>query len=102
MEETGDPLYSVEEVKDFAKNHGLRLSVDGADEATETANIPGWGGLGACEMLLKNAWKLTEARGGRAISGSDIREALRQMEGATGFERTKARTRHGGRKVVAA
>ena len=102
MDETGDPLYSIEEVRQFARNNGLRLTNDGASEATETGNIAGWGGLGACKNLLINASKLTDARGARAIRASDVREALRQMEGAPGFERTKARRRDGGRKVAAA
>ena len=85
---TGDPLYTVDEVARLAKSMGLRLTGDGAELLTELTNILGWGGLGKCAMLLLNARLLA---GEAAISERHLSRALREMEGAAGFERVELR-----------
>lgn len=85
--DSGNPLYTVDEVIRFAKSMQLRLAGDAAEFITELCNIPGWGGLGKASMLLLTAKVLAGVDPGR-IELKHVQSALRQMAGATGFQQT--------------
>lgn len=51
----GRPLYTVDEVIAYATEMKIRLTTDGADEATNFVNALGWGGLGKLMYLLLGA-----------------------------------------------
>lgn len=107
LAETGDPLYRAEEVAKFAKSMGIRLTGGGLDYATELASLLGWGGLGSLGALLLNARAMAaayEAKTGRPCSFDVelLRRALRNMEGASGFDRVRVRAAQRREKVAVA
>ena len=83
---TRRPLYSIDEVIEYAKAMNLRLDTSAADEVTMLASTLGWGGLRSAGYLMLNANLLS--RGG-LIKLKHINSALREMEGYDGFDRTK-------------
>lgn len=86
--ETGDPLYTVDEVVKFAKTMQLRLAGDAAEFITELCNIPGWGALGKASMLLLTAKLIAQSQRTETIELKHVQRALRDMAGATGFHQT--------------
>lgn len=99
---TGRPLYTVDEVRAYATEMGIRLSIGGAETATDIANTLGWGGFGALGYLLINAHTLMTRDAKRVVDENHINSALRQMEGASGFSRVKQRLDAPARKVKTA
>lgn len=100
-------LYTVEEVRDFAMNMGIKLTIGAQEEASKYANLLGWGGFGSLGFLLINAHTLAtlESRGRQTnphVHEKHINSALRQMEGASGFDRVKHRTAQSERRVKTA
>lgn len=96
LADTGDPLYSPSEVSKFARSMGIRLTGDGLGFATELACLLGWGGLGSLGALLLNASAIArskEAKEGKPcpFDAELLRQALRNMEGASGFSRVTVR-----------
>lgn len=105
------PLYTVDEVVNFATASGIRLTINAAEIATDLANLLGWGGFGSLGFLLINAQHIAirEAEiNGRPshrvhVHDRHVDHALRQMEGASGFDRVKHRsTEQTQRKVAVA
>lgn len=86
--QSGNPLYNVDEMYEYAASMGLKLTVDGASRAAELSSELGWGGLRSTAYLLLNAGLISK---GKPISEQAINAALRQMEGFDGFQRTTAR-----------
>jgi hypothetical protein len=82
----GRPLYTVDEVMKFAKSMSIKLNISGACELTDLANTLGWGGLRSASHVLINAASLAR---GRVVTDKTINSALKKMEGADGFARTK-------------
>jgi DNA transposition AAA+ family ATPase len=103
---SGRPLYTVDEVTAFAQATGIRLTTNAAEIGTDLANLLGWGGFGALGFLLINANILALRESGRStnvwVHDRHINSALRQMEGASGFDRVKQRTEQTQRKVAVA
>lgn len=95
----GRPLYTVDEMYEYAASMGLKLTVDGASRAAELSSELGWGGLRSTAYLLLNAGLLMK---GKPITEKAIDHALREMEGFTGFQRTTARLAASARKVAVA
>lgn len=103
---TGRPLYTVDEVTEFAKATGIRLTTNAGEICTDLANLLGWGGFGALGFLLINANMLAVKESGKStgvwVHDRHINSALRQMEGASGFDRVKQRVEQPQRKVAIA
>jgi len=97
--EKGKPLYTVDEMYEYAASMGLKLTVDGASRAARLSSEFGWGGLRSTAYLLLNSAMLTK---GKPISEDAINHALREMEGFTGFQRTTARLAASEKKVAVA
>lgn len=95
---SGTPLYTVDEIMKYAKEMNLRINITGAGEVTDLANTLGWGGLRAAAYLLLNAATLSK---GKLITERHVLSALRQMEGADGFQRTKAKSEFAKKTAVA-
>lgn len=101
----GTPLYTVDEVLAFSKAMGIRLTLDGADEALGYANTLGWGGFGALGFLLINAQSYARHKTGNpraSVTADIISKSLRLMEGHSGLERTKSRGQEQLRRVKTA
>ncbi len=85
---TDRPLFTVEEVVEFATTMKLRLTPDGAERLTELCCIPGWGGLGKARNVLLNARMLSK---NKAVTAKHINSAIRQMTGVAGLRRVEQR-----------
>jgi DNA transposition AAA+ family ATPase len=85
---SGDPMFTVAEVAEFASSMKLRLAGDAVEFLTDLTNCLGWGGLGSASMLLLLAKVLAQ---GKTIHRKHLREALRQSAGASGFEQVQVR-----------
>ena len=84
--EGNNPLYTVEEIIEYAKAMKIRLDSMAAEYVTDLANTLGWGGLRSAGYLLANADTLTK---GKMLTLKSIVAALHQMEGSDGLSRTK-------------
>ena len=97
---SGEPLFTIDDVLSYVKAMKLKIDTSGADVVARLASTMGWGGLRAAGFLLLNASVLAK---GQLITAKHINTALRQMEGADGFERTKFKMdQHTARRVAIA
>lgn len=107
IHENGRDLYTVDDVIEFAKECGLRISTAGADFICQLANTLGWGGLRSAGNLLLNADMMrlqhNKSKGLNQTHISDVhmKAALRDMEGARGFKRTRTKMESTRRTAVA-
>ena len=85
---SGNPLYTVDEVINYAKAMRIKLDIQAAEFLTDRVNTLGWGGLRLAGYLLANAHTLTK---GKIVTLKAISVASIQMEGSDGFDRTKSR-----------
>lgn len=96
--ESGEPLYSVDDMLNYAKSMGIKLNISGASRLSELSSTLGWGGLRAAAYLLLNANLVAK---GKPITEGLINKTLRDMEGYEGYSRTESRVQSS-RKVAVA
>jgi DNA transposition AAA+ family ATPase len=96
--ESGNPLYSVDDIINYAGSMGIKLTIDGASRVAELSSQLGWGGLRSAAYLMLNA---SMAVGGKPLTERHINRTLRQMEGYEGYLRTDSRVQSS-RKVAVA
>ena len=96
--QSGNPIYTVDEIFAYAKEMGIKLTIDGASRVADLASTLGWGGLRSAAYLMLNA---NIAYRGKALTEKHINSALLEMEGYDGFQRTKYKT-DSSRKVAVA
>lgn len=77
----GTPLYTVDEIHKYARSMGLRLAGDAAEWLTETACMPGSGGLGRVAMLLLNARLVMDKEGKDRIELRHVQSAWAMSRG---------------------
>jgi DNA transposition AAA+ family ATPase len=82
---SGDPMFSVDEIIALAKSAQLKLTTDAATWLQMRANIPGWGGLGSAAAIMATAWKLAKERNLAAIGVRELKIAER-AQGVAHFE----------------
>jgi DNA transposition AAA+ family ATPase len=100
-QQSGEPLFTVDEVIALAQSARLRLTSDAATWLQMRANIPGWGGLGKAATLLATARVLAKKRNTDTIDVRDLAAAYRANEGLTHYERAEHKIADAARKKVA-
>ncbi len=80
----GRPLYTVDEIAEFAASMEIKLTKPAGVLLTELSCILGWGGLRRVQQVLLNAKLLADE--GRAINDTHVRRALRDMLGGEQFD----------------
>lgn len=96
-QQTGEPLFTVDEVIRFASSMGLRLTGDAAEWLGDRIGlIPGYGGLRKAERLLWAARIIAnrvEKSDRVAIDVKHLKAAMRQNEGLSHYERMEHRVK---------
>lgn len=95
---SGKPLYTLDEMMEYAKSMNIRLTISGASEVTDQANILGWGGLRLAAYLLLNANLLAR---GKPVSEKHVNKALLDMMGHDGFQKAKLHSASAKKAAVA-
>lgn len=95
---TGEPLYSVDDIKKYATAMKIKIDLSGADFVASLASTLGWGGLRSAAYLLLNANMLAKDK---TVTVKHLNSALREMEGYDGFQRTKQKQTQSRKAAVA-
>ncbi len=78
----GEPLYSLDEIRDAFGSNKMRLASDAARFLLALANLEGGGAMRLCEQLVTFATMLAKIAGDDALTLDLLRDALRhQMPG---------------------
>lgn len=86
----GEPLYTVEEIRQVFARSKMRLTSDAARYLLALANLPDSGALGACVNLVRMATKINERRA-EALDAAMLRSAQRLLVNRRAFNALEAR-----------
>lgn len=86
--DTGTPLFTIDEVRRYAASMGLKLTPGAARRLTELSCIPGYGGLGKVMTLLLIARHLAKRNDG-VITEDHLKKADKSRHGLSYFRRTE-------------
>ena len=75
----GQPLHSIDEIKQLYERDKVRLTGDGRILLTRLANLPGLGGLRLCAKIVQVAWAAASGEGKDAIDAALLLKVVRAM-----------------------